>query len=416
MLLAFLRPSAWSSVDTGQQIFNERVRTLEVKPQGASFAAPGLAEMILDDEGSAIEIEFDILSEDRQYLRYELVHCNANWQPSSLAYIEYLDGFNEGTVDNYAFSQATVVHYVHYSLVLPNDQTRITASGNYLLKIYDEDDGPDHPLLQCRFVVSENTARVAAGIRGRTDVDYNRAHQQLELEVDVERSNVRDLFNDITIVVTQNGRTDNAVMLDKPMRVSGQRLIYEHQPALIFAGGNEYRRFETISTTYPGMSVEEIVWQNPYYHFVLATDQSRPNDSYHYDQTLSGAFLVREYNSDDGDTEADYGVVHFSLDYPETPGFHIFLDGDFVQRRFSPESLMTFNRATGRYEHAALLKQGAYSYQYLAVPTGKAGAGRTDVIEGNHYETRNRYNIYVYHRRPGERYDRLIGTYTILPR
>jgi hypothetical protein len=69
---------------------------------------------------------------------------------------------------------------------------------------------------------------------------------------------------------------------------------------------------------------------------------------------------------------------------------------------------MYFNRATQRYERALLLKQGAYSYQYLALAPG-SNVGRTDVIEGDKYETRNRYTVYVYNRRPGERYDRLIG-------
>ena len=46
------------------------------------------------------------------------------------------------------------------------------------------------------------------------------------------------------------------------------------------------------------------------------------------------------------------------------------------------------------------------------MPKGK-DTGRTDVIEGNKYETRNLYTVYVYNRRPGERYDRLIGVYTL---
>jgi hypothetical protein len=90
----------------------------------------------------------------------------------------------------------------------------------------------------------------------------------------------------------------------------------------------------------------------------------------------------------------------------------IFVDGDMVQRKFSPESLMTYNAATGQYERAMLLKQGAYSYQYLAVPRGK-NRGYSSVIEGDKYETINNYDIKVYHRRNGERYDRLIGWATL---
>lgn len=395
--------------DTANAIFNERISTLEVRSTASAYAMPGPPVMV-QGSGDGITVEFDHLAEDREYLRYSITHCNADWQPSSLSYIEYLDGFNEGTIDDYDFSQATSVHYVHYQFSLPNDQMQPTVSGNYLIKVYPENN-PEQTWLQCRFVVSEQTAAISSDLTSRTDVDYNRAHQQLSLAVNVEHSQVRDPFNDLTIVVEQNGRPDTRKVITKPMRMSGSTLYYEHVPELIFKAGNEYRRFEAVSNSYPGMHVDRVEWHSPYYHTVLEADETRLGESYHYDETLSGAFVVREYNSDDSDVQADYNVVHFTLNYPETPGFAFFIDGDFVQRRFSPESQMYFNRATQRYERAMLLKQGAYSYQYLAVAPG-ASTGRTDVIEGDKFETRNLYTIYVYNHRIGERYDRLIGVST----
>ena len=87
----------------------------------------------------------------------------------------------------------------------------------------------------------------------------------------------------------------------------------------------------------------------------------------------------------------------------------IFLDGDFTLRRFDDNARMFFNPATGLYERAMLLKQGSYNYQYLIVPPGEK-RGFTGPIEGDKYQTMNEYNVRVYHRRRGERYDRLIGT------
>ncbi len=60
-----------------------------------------------------------------------------------------------------------------------------------------------------------------------------------------------------------------------------------------------------------------------------------------------------------------------------------------------------------------LLKQGAYNYQYLTAGA-KSPAGRTAEIEGDRYQTVNEYAVKVYTRRPGERFDRLIG-YSIIP-
>lgn len=400
MLMSF---PALCAVDTMTGIFNDKIKTLEVHVDGNDMAPP----VITLGSDDRLTVSFDHLDEDRCYLRYELIHCNADWQRSGLVDSEFLDGFNVGYIDDYDFSRATTVHYVHYTMSIPNGYVTPKLSGNYLLRIYPENN-PDDTWLQCRFMVSEQTAVVSGEITSRTDVDYNKAHQQLSLAIDTERSGVRDPFNDVTVMIQQNGRYDNEISVRQPLRVSGKISYYEHQSPLIFDAGNEYRRFEVVSTTYPGMKVEEIGFAAPYYHAILSTDSSRAGKMYEYDQTQHGRFTIREYSSSESDIEADYIVVHFSLDYPELPGTMIFLDGDFTSRRFDPESLMTFNRATGRYERVMLLKQGAYNYQYLAVPPGK-DRGYTSIIEGDDYQTVNEYMIKVYHRRPGERYDRLIG-------
>lgn len=404
VLCLFFVSSASRAADTMTGVFNENLRTLEVGLEG-DRGADAVAVLDTDDR---IFIAFDRLSEDREYLRYSLVHCNAGWQPSGLVDSEFLDGFNEGTVDNYAFSEATTVHYVHYWLTIPNEQVRPKISGNYLLKIYSEDD-PDKTLAQVRFMLSEETAPTAILASAQTDIDYNNSHQQVSVSVDISNAHVDDPLNDLFVVVGQNGRLDSQTAIRQPLRMNGSMLFFEHQMPLIFDAGNEYRRFETVSTTYPGMGVEAIEYFEPYYHFGLATDVPRCDDTYIYDQTQHGKFLIREYNADDSDVQADYGVVHFTLDCPEMPGTMVFLDGDFTFRRFDDNARMFYNHTTERYERAMLLKQGAYNYQYLVVPPG-ASHGYTAQIEGDKYQTINRYDVRVYHRRKGERYDRLIGT------
>lgn len=392
------------AADTMTGIFDEKIKSLQVRLDGNDFAMP-VAVLGSDDR---IRISFDHLADDRQFFRYSLVHCNADWRPSGLMDSEVLDGFNEGTVEDYAFSGPTTVRYVHYELTIPNAQVAPKVSGNYLLKIYNEDD-PDRTLLQCRFMVSEATARLGVGASSQTDIDYNKTHQQVNIMLDVDDAGVEDSFNDLLVVVGQNGRLDSEVSVRHPLRASGSVLYYEHLQPLIFEAGNEYRRFETVSDSYPGMGVAEINYFDPYYHYSLYTDLPRADEPYSYDQTQHGRYFVREYNSVDSDTEADYGVVHFSLDMPDMPGTMIFLDGDFTQRRFDDNVRMTFNPSTGRWERAMLLKQGAYNYQYLIVPPG-ARRGYTAPIEGDKYQTVNEYQVKVYHRRRGERYDRLIAT------
>ena len=389
--------------DTMTGIFDEKIKSLQVRLDGNDFASP----VAVLGSADRIRIDFDRIAEDRDFLRYSLVHCSARWQPSGLVDSEFLDGFNEGTIEDYDFSRATTVHYVHYSLTIPNEQVSPRLSGNYLLKIYSEDN-PDDVLLQCRFMLCEMAAPIEASVSSRTDIDYNEANPQVNFIVDLERAEVDDPFNDLLAVVGQNGRLDNEVAIGHPLRLQGRKAVFEHLPKLIFEAGNEYRRFEIVSEQYPGMGVDYIDYFDPCRHYMLYVDTPRAGEPYSYDQTQHGRFFIRRADSQDGDVDADYGIVHFALDMPEQPGTMIFIDGDLVQRRFGPESRMQYNAATGRYELSMLLKQGAYNYRYLAVPPG-ASRGYTGNIEGDNYQTVNEYDVKIYHRRRGERYDRLIG-------
>lgn len=407
--------ATYGAAYTSGGIFDDRVRTLTVEVDGARLAPPVISLNSVD----RLKIGFDMLGEERDYLRYSIYHCNADWTPSQLVDSEVFDGFNIGDVTEYAFSRGTTTHYVHYTIMLPNGDFRFNKSGNYLLKVYEEDD-PDRILLQTRFMVSEGAVAVSGEATSRTDIDYNDRHQQLSIDVDLGKYPVRDPFNDLKVVVSQNGRLDNAVMLTHPSRVSGSRLVFDHNPLLIFPGGNEYRRMETVLMQYPGMNVAEVQFHYPYYHHFLNTATPRYSSPYQYDRTQHGRYFVREYNSDESDVEADYSVVHFVLDMLPLPDKDVYIDGDFLQRRLDNSSKMIYDAEAGVYHRELLLKQGAYNFQYLAMPrdathaAAKPRGGTTAVastadVEGDFYQTENEYGVAVYYRAPGERYDRLIG-------
>ncbi|MBD5213418.1 MAG: DUF5103 domain-containing protein [Bacteroidales bacterium] len=408
LLAAGLSGLASGAEDTRTAVFDPDFSTLQVYVDEEVLADP----VITLDGSRRLTVEFDERSSDVRYMRYSLTHCNADWQPSNLVATEYIDGFNEGTIDEYDFSRATTVQYVHYRISLPNEQIRFTHSGNYLLKVYDETE-PDETLLQARFKVTEQRVAIGAEVTSRTDVDYNRAHQQLSISVDPGKMPMQDAFNDFKVVVTQNNRPDNARTLIHPMRMQGNTLIYEHLPELIFDGGNEYRRFETVSLRVPSMNVESVVYQHPYYHAVIAGDGVRAYEPYSYDSTQAGRYVVREMDATDSDTEADYAVTYFTLFMPRLEGVDIYIEGDLTNRRLDDTSRMRYNEESGAYEKAMLLKQGSYNYQYLAVPRGSQ-TGMTATVEGNFYNTGNEYQIAVYRRLPSERADRLMGYSTII--
>ncbi|MFR9166425.1 MAG: hypothetical protein ACLVKO_09505 [Dysgonomonas sp.] len=119
------------------------------------------------------------------------------------------------------------------------------------------------------------------------------------------------------------------------------------------------------------------------------------------------SFFIRNAEGSDSDTDADYFFVHFTLEaeYPFIE--NVYLNGRFTGDRFDNSYLMKYDHTREEYNLTLMLKQGIYNYQYLT-SKGKGEYSTADV-EGNYYETENEYQIYVYYRVPGARYDSLIG-------
>lgn len=402
-----------SDTDTRTLPIDERVGALRVYPEGDDMLPP----VVTLGSGRGIEVSFDLRDDDRRYLRYSLTHCNADWLPDGLVDSEFLDGFNDAEVEDYAFSDATTVPYVHYRILLPNDRMAPRLSGNYLLTIY-EDGHRDTPIAQARFSLSEGSAVVGVKVSGVTDIDYLQSNQQLEIEIDGGKTlTADDLNNRLIVKVRQNSREDDVRTLTRPQYADargsdgGLMAHYAHLPQLIFPAGNEYRRFETVSTDRPGMRVDDVQYIHPYYHFKVTDDA--PRSQYTYDRTQGGRYRVRELNAAEPNTGADYAIVHFALNLPELPGADIYIDGDLFNRRLDSSSRMRYDTVDRVYRLASLLKQGSYNYQYLVVPQGKTSGASLAPIEGNYAQTANEYRVDVYYRAPGARYDRLIGSTTV---
>ncbi len=400
-----------AETDTREGIFDPAIRTVSLRNPD-NFMAPPVIRLGTHDR---LLLNFDIIGDAHEYLRYRLIHCNADWQPSRLLESEYIEGFNEGEIQDFAYSSNTFVHYVNYNLVIPNEEMPIKAGGNYLLQVYDEDN-PDKTLLQTRFSVSENSVAVRPTVSTRTDRGFNTEWQQLDLAIDLSGLGNVNPYQDFVVTVTQNNRPETTHTVTHPLRVEGNVALFEHDQNLIFPASNEYRRFETVRIDYPGMSVDSVVFGGTNWHAYLKPDEPRCDRNYVYDQTQHGRFMVDEYNATDPDLGADYVTVHFTLDSPEIIGGDVYVDGDFNLHRFDSRNKMTYDYTTQRYTAEIPLKQGSYNYQYVVVSKKEPEAdykpkkADSGIIEGNYYETENEYLVKVYFRPPGARADRLIGT------
>ncbi len=395
--------SATWAIDTATRVFDPAFRTLRVESSLGFMQVP----IIRLNSGDRVIVSFDEIGDDFSQLQYSLIHCNADWQPSRLLESEYLDGFNVADVDDYAFSTNTFIHYVNYRIELPNEYMEPLVSGNYLLRVYDRYE-PENIILQARFAVSEARTGIAGEASGRTDQGHNTKWQQLDFLVNTADFNIGNPFQDLLVTITQNNTPSTTRTLTHPLRVEGSNVIFAHSPELIFDAGNEFRRFETVRATYPGMHVDSMRYGGTNYHAYLMHDTPRAWKDYKYDETQHGRFKIREYNSTDSDLGADYVTVHFTLETPEMPGSKVYVDGDMTHHLTDEAYRMEYDHSLGAYTLQLPLKQGSYNYRYVVVPPDNTQPNLT-LIDGNHFETRNEYLIQVYYRPPGARADRLIG-------
>ena len=391
-------------------VFRDDIKSLEVKVEGELISTP-IIEMNGDER---IEITFDALHHSSGRYAYSVIHCDADWMKSALLPLEYMKGFQQEAIKDFANSIGTTTHYTNYKLVLPNEDTQLTASGNYAIQIFEED-SPRKIVLTACFSIVEPLLDIDAGVSGKTDIDFNKEHQQVEFVINQKKINIPFPQTDLKVFVYQNNNFNDVRANLQPLMITNNQLQYRNNRELIFEAGNEYRRIEFLTYRVSGMGVAEIAFYNPYYHFTLYQDKKRTNRSYSYDQDQNGRFFVRCSGCNDPDTEGDYYVVHFSLSSEQMPNGKMYLYGDLFNNLLDTKSLMEYNPETGTYEADILLKAGNYNFQYVFMEEGSTKPSLKQT-EGSFFETENEYTISVYYRPMGARFDRLIGYKTISSR
>ena len=401
-LMAAVMLSVCTLTANGQnnEIKSDRIASLQVVA-GDDWLSPPV--MILGGD-EPITISFDDMTHEYHRYAYRIEHCEADWTTSDALFTsDYCEGFTDGnTIDDVRKSLNTNVLYTHYRLRIPNERCNIKMSGNYRVTIYD--DNTSEEVATACFMVAEQRAGIQLEATTNTDIDTNGAHQQKGKKINYAGLKVNNPGQEIKTVVMQNGRWDNAVVNAEPQYIMPDGLQWTHNRQLIFDGGNEYRKFETLDVSHTTMGLESVKWDGRDYHAYVWTDE--PRNSYVYDEDANGAFYIRNSDNIENDCMSEYVYVHFALKTATTDN-DIFINGVWTNGSLTPEYRMRYNPESGLYENVIMLKQGYYSYQYL-IRTDD-GSLKPLQSEGNFCYTENKYQCLVYYRAAGDRTDRLVG-------
>ena len=400
-LLLLLAPCSLLPVNAQvQQVFDENVRTLTLTIDDDATLPP-----YMPLGGSKhIDIEWDEMSHDYKRYIYYIDHCDWDWQPTDGIFeSDYLEGLNNQLVEDFEKSFNTTQIYTHYRLRIPNKELRLRLSGNYRLRIYEEDDDRDEdlPVLEARFCIFEKEVGIVAQLISNTDIDFNNSHQQMTLSVGFGALPVYDPQRELKVIVMQNRRWDSRVEALVPNVRLANGIEFTHNRQLIFPAGNEYHRFEILDVHQTAAGVDRIDWFEPYYHATLFAAQ--PDNAYSYAEDQNGVYVLRSADDYDDATTAEYVVVHFFLKSPRLQGGDVYVSGWWTGQTFNPDCKMEYDDIRQEYHAAILLKQGYYSYEYIQKD------GLTTRTMGSFFETENEYEVLVYYRGQGARYDRLVA-------
>jgi len=375
------------------------IKTIQFKGQTAQSELPVIRL------GEQLQLSFDALNGEEEDFYYTITHHNFNWTESDLSKSEYLDGFDDVRIETYENSLNTLQIFSHYTLSIPNRETRrITKSGNYLLSIFDSD---GNPIFSRKFMVIEEVAGVSVEIKRSRDLKYIEEKQTVQFTINSPSLLLINPKQTVHTVVMQNNNLKTAITNLKPQYTIGSELIYKYDKEASFWGGNEFLAFDNKDVRAAGNSISRISVSDVYENF-LFTDIGRFDRPYTYNPDINGNFVVRNISANNQDIEAEYVRLHFNLQYFEDIGDkEIHLYGNFNNWTIDGSTYMKYDPQSDTYRNSRLFKQGFYNYRYVLV--NRDGSIDPGAVSGNFWQTENDYTVLVYFRDLGARYDRIIG-------
>ena len=413
----------------GLEWTSEKVATVLIKNIENNLLDP----IIKLNSNDKLRLSFDTFGNTETNYMYSFTHCDSEWKKSDLLPSEYIEGFPENYIENYSLSFNTINNYVHYECVFPNENINFLLSGNYILRVWDPN--TMNEIFRRRVVVYENIVEIKASVKRATFSEDRLSKQEIDFEIHHFNIDLKDPQNEIKVVIQQNDNWENTKNNINPTFIKRGILEYDYDQEISFDGGSEFNNFDIRSLRFFSQNIDTIHLKkiqiekerpkysyNTYYQLnescnwtsetsvylvELKQDERKESKSYFEKYDLNGKRIISKDNSYSPENESEYTLVKFNLarnKFNKEEKIYIF--GALSNWKINSNFLLEYNSKKNSFEKEILLKQGYYNYQYV---TKKSCTGCIYSIDGNYYETNNEYTIYVYHKSPWERYERLVG-------
>lgn len=378
--------------------FSQNIKSIQLRPlQENNFSA-------IVPLGTPLEISFDDLDADSKDYQYKIEHMTHDWKSSRLSSSQFIDGFDQNTIINVSNSFNTLQNYTHYSVRIPNINTVITKSGNYLLSILNTD---DDVIFTRRFVLYEPSTTVGVTVeRSRNSKTLN-TQQTIEFIINHPNIKINNPAQEVHVVILKNNNWEEKITNLQPTFFRQNQLSYTYTNKTNFWGGNEYLNFDNKLIRNNSLNVVKIIKKDIFHHY-LYPFEFNPFRKYSYNPDINGQFVIRTLEAKDSKTEADYAMIHFTLSVEEAfSEREVYVYGAFNDFKITDENKMYFDQEERAYKANILLKQGFYNYTFATKETN--GNINTNDVNGSFYETENEYTVIVYYKPFGSFFERVVG-------
>lgn len=404
VLFYFAFPASAQEEVFVDRVFHSAIRSVEFHNAAKEQSLP----LITLNSSDELSLRFDDLRQGGRSYAYTIEHCDMNWKSSGLSPIDYLEGFTEDRINDYTVSLNTMQGYMLYSLSLPNQVIKPKIDGNYVLKVYEEG-YPERIMLTRRFYVINPSVVIKPEVIASSQIARRKSNQKINITVEHPQLAIQNPYTDVRLVVRQNSRPDVEQMVDRPNQIRAGVLVYNDLRTLEFSGSNEFRKFDIRTLRLQSERVERI-YKDSVNTVQLLPDQPYTASNYSYSFDENGDFFIRNQDGREPATDGDYAYVTFTLEgVPPSGSGSVYVVGKFNDYRLSSDNKLVYDAERSRYYGSMYLKQGLYDYQYIWAESDDPKKTDHTLFEGSFFETKNKYQAFLYYRRPGSRWDQLIG-------
>ena len=405
LFIAFLLVNATAFAQMTDAVYKDNIKAVRFHMYGDQLSLP----VYKINSSDQLELNFDDLDANVKSYYYSFQLCDYDWKPIDISPFLYTKGFTQQRIATYRYSSIALTKYTHYQAMLPDRNTSLTMSGNYILKVFLDGD-TSKLVFTRRMLALEQKAAIGGQVVQPFTPQLFKTHQKIQFNANINGLNTFSAAQQIKVVILQNNRWDNALRDIKPTFVRGNTLEYSTENNCIFPAGKEWRWLDLRSFHLQSDRVQKADYNKTSTEMYLFPDADRTAQRYVYFRDLNGMYLVETYETINPYWQGDFATVHFNLAAPGGLAYadkDIYLAGQLTNYEFNDKTKMVFNAEKGMYECTAFLKQGYYNYTYIAVDKNNF-ANRRD-LEGDYWETENSYTILMYYKSFTDRADQLIG-------